>query len=195
MKETVLLMFSGGLDSTGVFWELLKTNEILHVHHLHLKNVENRTEAENKAVNNILEYMRKIKDFTYSESKHEYESYNGKFIWDCDIMSFMAGFICDAKPSIKNVAIGLTKTDISSSVNARIEKANKIFSAFCKATKIYPVKHLTKKEVWDLLPDDLRQLTWSCRTPIYKDNEIIPCNRCKTCFEMKKNGLLHGKFA
>jgi len=46
----ILLMFSGGLDSTGVFWKLIQEKEKLHVHHLYLSNKENRAEAEAVAV-------------------------------------------------------------------------------------------------------------------------------------------------
>ena len=36
----VLLMFSGGLDSTGVFYKLINDKRKLHVHHLNLINKE-----------------------------------------------------------------------------------------------------------------------------------------------------------
>lgn len=58
----ILLMFSGGLDSTGVFWKLIQEKEELHVHHLYLVNKENRAKAEDKAVKDIVDYMKKIRD-------------------------------------------------------------------------------------------------------------------------------------
>lgn len=189
MSPTILLMFSGGLDSTGAFWKLIENQEKIHVHHMNLKNIENRYLAENIATKNIIEYMKNIADFSYSESTHEYESYNNKFIWDSDLSSFMAGNICSFIPSIKNIALGLTKSDLNGSVNDRIARGNKILEALCSATKIYPIKHLTKKEVWDFLPENLRKLSWSCRNPIYQENEIISCRKCKTCYEMDKVGI------
>jgi len=48
----------------------------IHVHHMHLKNVEQRTVAESKATADIIEYMKKnIFFFMYSESTHEWMKY------------------------------------------------------------------------------------------------------------------------
>lgn len=186
----VLLMFSGGLDSTGAFWQLIQDNQKIHVHHMNLKNIENRSIAESKSTENIIKYMSKLSSFTYSESTHEYPCYNGSFIWDGDISSFIAGTICTSIKSIKKVAFGRTATD-NENANAlsRIERANNIFSAMCDAVKIYPVQHLTKLQIYEMLPKELRDLSWSCRKPLYKDNKIMPCKNCITCYSMKKIGI------
>ena len=187
----ILLMFSGGLDSTGAFYQLaIKEKSSLHIHHMNLKNAEKRAFVESKAVANVLGYMKNLgAKFVYSESTHEYPVYNNQFVWDADIASFMAGNICSMIPSIKYAAYGLTKTDLSPSVSSRIEKANKIFSALCNASKIYPVQHMTKKDLVEFLPKDLVNLTWSCRTPIYKNSTAITCGQCKTCKEFQSQGI------
>ena len=41
-----ILMFSGGLDSCGAFWQLMQEGRKVLVYHMHLKNIENRHEAE-----------------------------------------------------------------------------------------------------------------------------------------------------
>lgn len=188
MKPDTLLMFSGGLDSTGAFWQL--KDKKIHIHHMHLKNIENRSLAESKSVIAILEYMKQFCDFSYSESTHEYPTYNGSFIWDGDLSNFMAGTICGSMPYLKFVAFGKTASDIKrSAVNSRIEKGNKIFTALCKSEKTYPVEHLTKIEIYNMLPQELRDLTWSCRKPIYQGNDILPCKKCITCEDMRKIGI------
>lgn len=188
MRPDTLLMFSGGLDSTGAFWQL--KDKKLHVHHMHLKNVENRSDAESKSVNNIVNYMKQYCDFSYSESTHEYPTYNGSFIWDGDLSNFMAGTICGCMPYLKSVAFGRTASDAKrSSVSTRIERGNKIFNLLCKSEKIYPVVHLTKNEIYNMLPQELRDLTWSCRRPIYKGNDALPCKTCVTCVDMHQMGI------
>lgn len=184
----MLLMFSGGLDSTGAFWQLLQKHESVHVYHMHLKNIENRTDAEADAVAKIMEWLKgQGHDFYYSESKHEYPAYNHSFIWDADIASFMAGTLCAAMPWIKRVAYGRTASDDEhSAVWTRIERANKIFQALCSANKIYPVQHLNKNEIYEMLPEGLRDLSWSCRRPVYKDGNFVPCNSCITCANVKR---------
>lgn len=185
-------MFSGGIDSTGVFWQLFQEGLPLYVHHMNLKNKENRWEAESFAVRNIVEYMRGVgAKFEYTESTHEYPSFKGKFLWDADLTSFMAGHICSVTPSIKHIALGLTATDMERPiVTGRIEKANKILAAFTSVTKIYPAVHMTKRELYEMMPVSLRSLCWSCRTPKYtNDRSAVACGRCRACKESSFDDL------
>lgn len=185
-RPTTLIMFSGGLDSTGVFWKYINGDEKLHIHHLYLVNRENRAAAEDRAVRDIVAHMKGIRDFGFSESYHEYPCHNGNFLWDSDIFSFVAGSICLSMKTIRKVAIGMTASDGPSRISARVERANRIFDAFgTKAQKVYPLIEMTKKQVWDMLPENLRDMSWSCRTPIYEGGDIRRCERCKTCWEMK----------
>lgn len=192
MKPSILVLLSGGLDSTGVLYKLINTTEELLVHHLYLSNKENRAEAEAVAVKDIVSYMKKIKNFSYTESYHEYPSYNGNFMWDSDIYNFVAGAICSSAKTIKEVAIGRTKSDIG--FGERADRGTKILNILAPdVKKIFPVAHMRKKEIYDMLPEDLRNLTWSCRTPIYVNDDIKMCHSCKTCMEIskmkRKNGV------
>jgi len=200
-NPNVLLMFSGGLDSTGALWSLLqdKANK-LHIHHLHLLNMENRAEAEKCSVKNIIDYVGKNYDFKYSESHHEYPTYsylgvknnmlvrNQSFMFDSDLYNFIAGTICLSLPSIKKVAIGRTKSDDSQGVERRSIRGTKLLELFSpNVEKIYPVGHLTKSEIYDILPEQLRDMTWSCRHPISVDeNTFKECGKCNTCLELNK---------
>lgn len=186
MEPSILVMFSGGLDSTGVLWKLLSEKQKIHVHHMNLRNVERRARAEAVAVNKILTYVKNIGPFSYSESTHEYPSFGNKFMWDSDIVAFVSGFICLSIPSIKNVAIGMTASDENTGLSDRIVRSNKILEAFTDAKKIYPVSHLTKLQIYDMLPEEIRSLTWSCRTPVYQENEAVKCGKCQTCIQMNE---------
>jgi 7-cyano-7-deazaguanine synthase in queuosine biosynthesis len=182
-KPDTLMMFSGGLDSTAALWKLVQEKRKLHVHHMNLRNVERRALAEHKAVVRIMEYVKATGiPFVYSESTHEYACFNNQFVWDSDIVSFVAGTMCLAMPWIKEVALGMTASDTNTSLTARVPRANLILEAFgTGAKKVYPVKGQTKQELYDMLPADLRALTWSCRKPVYKEGEPFPCNHCQTC--------------
>jgi 7-cyano-7-deazaguanine synthase in queuosine biosynthesis len=185
LRPTALIMFSGGLDSTGVLWKYANDHEDFHVHHLHLVNKENRASAENSAVRSIVDYFGKMRNFGFSESYHEYPCYEGNFLWDSDIFSFMAGAICRSMKTIESVAIGMTASDSARNMPARIERANKIFEAFdTGAKKVYPVLGMTKKQIYEMLPEELRLMTWSCRTPVYESGLAARCGRCKTCRQM-----------
>ena len=187
MEPSVLIMFSGGLDSTGMLWKLISQKSNIHIHHMNLMNQEKRARVESVAVKNILNYVSKHGTFAYSESTHIYPSFNNKFMWDSDIVSFISGTICLSMPSIKHIAIGMTKTDMENrELSDRVQRSSKILSAFTNATKIYPVKDMSKFEIYEFLPTELRNLTWSCRTPIYKDGKAISCDQCPTCKTMKE---------
>jgi 7-cyano-7-deazaguanine synthase in queuosine biosynthesis len=186
-NSNVLLMFSGGLDSTAALLTLLQDKEnIVHLHHLRLVNQENRIKAEDIAVDIIVEHISKIKPITYSESYHEYPSYNNSFIWDSDLYNFIAGTICMSLPNIKSVAIGRTKTDYG--IEERSIRGTSILKLLApNVEKIYPVGHLTKAEIYNTIPEELRNMTWSCRTPIKISNGMFKeCGKCKTCLEISK---------
>lgn len=186
-KPDTLLMFSGGLDSTGLFWMLMREGCSLHVHHLRLFNVENRALAEDRAVSRVVEYMRGLGSFGYSESRHDYPCYGSGFVWDSDIFSFMAGSICLSMGSVRRVAVGMTLSDVRGGLDARVGRANRIFGAFgVGAEKVYPLSSMTKAQVYDMMPEDLRVLSWSCRTPVYEGGEILECGRCVACSEMSR---------
>ena len=197
-------MFSGGLDSTGALWTLLKNTKYkLHLHHLHLVNPTKRAKVEQAAVKNILSYIgQRYSSIIYSESYHEYTSYsyftktegtnrailNENLISDSDIYNFMAGTISMCLPHIKRVAIGRTKSDDNPLIIDRATRGSELLKLFApNVQKIYPVEHLTKEEIYNMLPEELRDLTWSCRTPvIIDDNFAEECGECKTCLELKK---------
>ena len=207
--SNTLLMFSGGLDSTGALWQLLQDKENkVHIHHLHLINKENRAEAEHRSVKNILSYISKSYKVKYSESYHEYPCYsyieklnletkeikvNQNFIMDSDIYNFIAGTICLSLPKITKVAVGRTKSDDGLDIEERTARGNELLKILAPGiNKIYPVGHLTKAEIYSTLPEELRNMTWSCRTPIYIDKDNIKeCGKCKTCLELDiiKNGI------
>jgi 7-cyano-7-deazaguanine synthase in queuosine biosynthesis len=170
---------------------------------LYLLNKQNRAEAEQRSVKNILSYLSKSYRFKYSESYHEYPFYSyidtinteteevkvtQNFIPDSDIYNFIAGTICLSLPTIKKVAVGRTKSDSGSDMEDRTIRANKLLQLFApNVQKIYPVGYLTKSEIHNMLPEELRNMTWSCRNPINLDeNTSKECGKCKTCLEINQ---------
>lgn len=202
--SNTLLMFSGGLDCTGALWKLLNNKENrIHLHHLHILNKENRAKAEDIAFKSILKYISSIVSVNYSESYHTCPEYSyieeqkdafiikQNFTFDSDLYNFIAGTICISLPNIKNVAVGRTQSDTG--IEERATRGTSILKLLApNVEKIYPVGHMTKNEIYDMLPKELRNMTWSCRTPIYVDeNTIKECGKCKTCLELNiiKNAI------
>lgn len=196
-KPTILLQISGGLDSLGCLYKLLTDAKYskydIFVHHTKLINAENREPAEAIAVAAILDWFKahtEIKTFQFAESIFECPSINNFIPWDADVTNFTAGLICEAAPRIEFVAAGRSKDDDNrgSTVASKfvITRANQILTLFTNKpkdkVKIYPIIDLTRQEIWDMLPTDLRTLSWSCRKPTYKENGTpVKCGKCVPC--------------
>jgi 7-cyano-7-deazaguanine synthase in queuosine biosynthesis len=194
MEQQILAMYSGGLDSLGMIYKLLTDPEYkdykLHVHHVHNKNVENRAQAEAIAVKLAIDELKKLGfEFEYSDSEIGTQPYGNNFMFDSDSMNFFAGYVAMANPKIKKVAMGMQANDHNQALEVRRVRANKILQAFTNAEKIYPVMNMTKREIYDSLPESLRNMFWSCRHPVYGEKSITPCGKCDTCHKLKAQGI------
>jgi 7-cyano-7-deazaguanine synthase in queuosine biosynthesis len=194
MEQTILAMYSGGLDSLGMIYKLLTDPEYkdykLHIHHIHNRNVENRDRAEAIVVPMVLKELERLGfSFVYSESEIGSQPYNGKFMYDSDSINFFAGYVCSANPNIVTVAMGMQANDYNLALEDRRKRADKILAAFTDVGKIYPVLEMTKREIHDSLPDTLKNMFWSCRRPVYSEKSIAPCKKCDTCIKLQEQGI------
>ena len=192
-----LVMFSGGLDSTAALWHVLNRPDEygqVHVHHIHIQNLEARWRAEAEAVKAVLTYMHDNAPgaFTTSESSINTPHLGNKFLFDTEVISFMTGYMTSRDPLITKVIIGATGTDFAMGASKSVKRGKAIHNAFhidndesgedhSGAVKEYPLKDVTKEAVYHSLPPELAVLTWSCRTPHYADGKPIECGTCKTC--------------
>ena len=193
-QPTILAMYSGGLDSLGMIYKLLTDPKYkdykLHIHHVHNHNVEQRDRAEAVVVPMVLKELKQLGfDFVYSETRISTPPYNNNFLHDTDTMNFFAGYICSVNPDIVNVAMGMQANDANQSLEDRRVRADRILAAFTEVKKIYPVFDMTKREIYDSLPESLRNMFWSCRRPIYTEKNIAPCLKCDTCRKLKAQGV------
>ena len=187
-------MYSGGLDSLGMIYKLLTDTEYkdykLHIHHVHNRNVENRDRAEAIVVPMVLRELERLGfSFIYSESEIASQPYNGNFMFDSDSINFFAGYICSVNPSIVKVAMGMQANDHNLALEERRKRADKILAVFTDVGKIYPVVDMTKREIYDSLPESLRDMFWSCRKPVYAEKNIAPCGKCDTCVKLQEQGI------
>lgn len=193
-QQIILAMYSGGLDSLGMIYKLLTDPEYkdyrLHIHHVHQRNVENRDRAEAVTVEMVLTELERLGfSFVYSESEIGSQPYNGKFMFDTDSINFFAGYISSVNPNIVKVAMGMQANDANRALEERRIRADKIFTAFTPIEKIYPVMDMTKREIYDMLPESLRDMFWSCRRPVYLETSIEPCGECETCVKLREQGI------
>ena len=194
IKPTILAMYSGGLDSLGMVYMLLTKDEYkaydIHIHHVHNKNVENRWRAEAVTVEMATKELKRLGyKFAYSESEIGTQPFGRNFLYDTDSMNFFAGYVASVNPDIEKIALGMQANDANQSLEERRVRANAILRAFTTAEKIYPVLNLTKREIYDMLPESLRNMFWSCRRPVYTEKSIAPCQKCDTCVKLREQSI------
>jgi 7-cyano-7-deazaguanine synthase in queuosine biosynthesis len=195
-KPTILLMFSGGLDSVAALYYLLTDAQysdfVIHSHRINFINRENRNEAERIATANIYEYFRRYvpREFYTSESTFDI----GKSLfWDKDVYLFIAANICLFYPQIKMVATGKNKDDDGNTAEYYVrckERTDKLWELYTDVQRIYPVVSLTKRDYVSILPKSLIDMAWSCRTPIKTEFGFFKeCGKCRTCKEKERLGI------
>jgi hypothetical protein len=199
-QQGILCMFSGGLDSLGTLYILLTDPQYaqydIHAHHMVLRNLENRALAEQAACANIQAYFREkgYRDFKLTESTHEYHFLQNYYIWDVTLVGLLAGAIMRDDPSLTRLAGGRTKDDLEPDPGAyqRMNLGQRLFHTMLpleiryQRPYLHPVAHLTHEEIYRMLPADLRDLAWSCRTPRYTGTTIDECGECDACTRMKQ---------
>ena len=193
-RPTILAMYSGGLDSLGMVYKLLTEDQYkdydIHIHHVHNKNVENRWRAEAVTVEIATKELKRLGyQFAYSESEIGTQPFGRNFLYDTDSMNFFAGYVASVNPDITKIALGMQANDANQRLEERRVRANNILRAFTDAEKIFPVMDMTKREIYDSLPDTLKNMFWSCRRPVYSEKNIAPCLKCDTCVKLREQAI------
>lgn len=185
-----LVMFSGGLDSVALLANILTaTRHRLHVHHIEINNIENRAEAENNAIRLIMDYCREnYRPFTYSTSKNDFHLGIGGGL-DMSLAMFTAGRIYNAnRGGIDVVWTG----HVNPATWEIVEGAAVLHANFINKLRVpewlRPLSMMTKKDIYESIPEELAKLCWSCRTPIYEGNNYRPCGECYTCKTIAEAG-------
>lgn len=184
---TALVMFSGGLDSTAMLVRLLTGSQKLRVHHIRMVNKEARERAEQRAVESIVAYCRAhYREFRYSESGLDFAGLEAIPI-DYLSIAFVACQVAIDTPGCDRIAVGALATDTD--IVNRSARQKRVFEemyACYRARKlgeprvewIFPVYDTPKAELAAALPQELLDLTWSCRRPV---DGLRPCMVCKAC--------------
>jgi 7-cyano-7-deazaguanine synthase in queuosine biosynthesis len=184
----MLVMFSGGLDSTAMLVKLLADSaEELRVHHIRMVNREKRHLAEQRAVEAIVAYCRRhYRPFRYSESGLEFDDLEAIPI-DYLSIAFVACQVAIDTPGCNRIAVGALAADTD--IVKRSARQQRVFDAMYECYRarklgeprvdwVFPVFQSTKAELARSLPPGLLDLTWSCRRPI---EGLRPCLTCKAC--------------
>lgn len=193
--ETILLMFSGGIDSTFLlYYYLTETDLPIHVHHISLRYPQlQRWKMEDPAVQKIMEHcLNHYRDFTYSESRFDMSRMNlvGS---DQYLQLLVASKVGPNLPGDKvTLALGHCPEDFDSPEDIETARKPGVWSALLKSEKytkkLNPVLarpildlNMSKGDVCQKIPVGLLRHCWSCRRPDFVGEIGLPCGECKTC--------------
>lgn len=201
-RPKILCLFSGGLDSAGALWKLIHdttySNYDILVHHVHLVNSTNRFTAEKQAIEQTIPLFNKYtrRKLYYSSTIVDFAFLGKSVPIDADLYGFVAANLVNIDLSIKFIALGRTLDDKNSGNDPLTQLVDRINNAlylcnytrpnFTTAECLTPVVAMTKQQIWTMLPVEIRNSTWSCRTPIYQTDQngcliATPCLNCHSC--------------
>jgi 7-cyano-7-deazaguanine synthase in queuosine biosynthesis len=188
-NEKVVLMYSGGMDSVSLLWNLLEhTEQEVYVHAIHLHNREGRHKAEAHAILKSIEYIKENqRHFNFSSSVYSWVAdYCGGR--DMTLALFQA----------LRVGAGLGKSFAAvytGDYNMSKEEAAEAYGVlnamttakFCRPVWATPFDYLTRtpversKSIYLSMPEPLREMYWSCRKPTEVADGFITCGECHAC--------------
>lgn len=198
-----LIMWSGGIDSTYTLAKMLKeTDNEIHAHHIHINNAEGRMIAESEAIRALMPKLQAIRPFDACTSGSDF-SHVAAMPYDNPIILFHAGVVARGlgmRAGTKAVDKWTIGTCLEEGHNQ--ERWNVTIGAFHAGYYSQPELNRPPAPEFELLPlvskreemlylDKLGLLDvcWYCRRPQMIDGELIECNQCKTCHEVKKELL------
>jgi hypothetical protein len=186
-RLNVVVMYSGGLDSVALLANVLQeTDHNVHVHHIKIINFEGRDIAEDDAVNSTLTYLREhYRDFVHTTSTSEFMLGKGGGS-DLQLQMFTAGRL----HSVLGGHVDIVLTGHQFPAFKTLSEGAVLFNAmFAERTRkpewLRPLDRVKKIDVYESIPSELAELTWSCRKPVTEKTAdglvSIPCGKCHAC--------------
>jgi 7-cyano-7-deazaguanine synthase in queuosine biosynthesis len=208
MKDKTIVLWSGGVDSTGALYKILKEyDDDVVAHHIHYKNYQNRWEIEKIAVDTMTSWIRdNVRGFEYSESTFEIDlNFKG---YDIMTAMYIGGIVIESekrkdwkRKDIERykLVLGDNAEDFNSyQWKTPIAQLLATISSLKHPQESQDIPYLwqimattTKQDIWNLLPDFLKENVWGCRIPKQREGKWIGCGKCSTCKELEVIGYIN----
>lgn len=187
-REKALVMYSGGMDSVSLLWNLLEhTEQEIFVHAISIQNSEGRFRAEAKAVQDSINFMKGVqRPFSFSSSTYSLmtEHPGGR---DMVLALFQAMRVsAGLNENFNIVYTGDYNVGRDEGCQAQ-SMINTLSSRYRKPTWLTPFEEMTKssnersKGIYLSMPENLRHMYWSCRRPKQIVDRFIVCGECHAC--------------
>lgn len=190
-----LVMVSGGLDSVAMLANLLQhTKHRVHAHFVEIINHEQRAKAEKIAAQKCVNYLlRHYRPFEFSASAYEMMLGEPKWVGpDASVVMFMASRL---NKSIGNtmdmVWTGHLRAPTYEYIDSGAVFAASYTALLKKPLWMLPLQNFLKFDVYQSIPKELADLTWSCRSPVNdSQGNSTPCGNCHACGAMLRIKIL-----
>lgn len=195
MSKKVLVTWSGGLDSTYlVYKNLVEGNMVIPVY-LSIENNQIKVEREKETIDKMYEVIKDMKlgghlepirdDFNLLVGSGGNLKFQQIPVWIC-------GMLFTNWDNIDEIQMGYVMNDDAVSY---VDDIKKIFRSYkgiihdevSNVKLTFPLLKYGKKQIWNEMPDKLRQLTIFCEEP-YEGKD---CGECQACKRSEFEGLFN----
>lgn len=181
----ILCNISGGVDSVYSAYAVLKGNpeDRVVLHHM-ARSTNIRQKLELAAVKQALGWLMGagLTNFVYMQSEGGRSPETVAELQDIELLAPHMGAILRQHPTIGKVVISANAEDLKQ--GAGYEKRSRvrfeILESVARRTPEYlwPISHMTKRDIIAAMPESLFRLCWYCRRPTA---DLLPCGRCNPC--------------
>jgi 7-cyano-7-deazaguanine synthase in queuosine biosynthesis len=187
----ILMMLSGGLDSTTCLLKLLRDHRSGYgppvlVHHVIKTSKSGRRDVELASVQAIVDDLRQEFEFEFTTSESTIQSL--VFCNDIYITRFHGALVA-SKYGCGSIATGRVKDDDNSAYHRRERRAEMIARGLGYGGRvIYPIKDWHKGNCIEFLlhwRPSLIKHTWSCLRPVVDSGNHYNCGTCSTCHQIR----------
>lgn len=198
-KIKTMIMYSGGADSLSLAKNVLEcTNHKIFLHHVVLKNFEERDQFQLNVLDKQLNFLKKFGEFEFIQSSTEMKIKSGRYKYiglDLTTSLFMGARSCLAlKNQISAIYTGHLRATSAPELFEGISVLNALFTnKRNKPNWILPLRLLDQKsaklEIYKSIGQDGLSLTVSCRKPSKSNETFTSCGKCHACTTRKKTVL------
>jgi 7-cyano-7-deazaguanine synthase in queuosine biosynthesis len=196
-----MLIISGGLDSAYIMWKYAQVSDTILCHHIKLgANISKRVETELISVRRQVEYLRqrgKTVELLISET-HTADSFPPARDWYATVILSLNYAVMRG---VRHIVVGDDLPDsydraqsysvLPTQYAAEIEALNRFVRVYsrdkCDICTAHEANNLG--ELYSEMPEDFRQLIFSCREPVYQNEaRIEACGKCTSCMKNRHFG-------
>ena len=189
-SKTILILASGGLDSTYLMWKALEEGHKVIPVYVEIMNNSPKAERERKALDEIIRKLRKKYGGESIAVERTIMSLDVESRNECTMAQapiWLLSLIFSPLKDVDEVHIGYVMGDCGVSYISELKRIwtmykQNFMSNRAEATLKFPLIKFHKHDLMDQLPNEIFQLTVFCESSI-NGNDCGSCVPCKTAKE------------